>query len=82
METKRFFQFEISINVMGLRPLEIFYFFQCGDRRYTSESDDSILFFRNLKLEIALAIPASNLRKIIYRRQILMHKGPRAERAK
>ena len=24
---------------MGLRPLEIFYFFQCGDRLYTSESD-------------------------------------------
>ena len=23
---------------MGLRPLEIFYFFQCGDRLYTSES--------------------------------------------
>ena len=50
---KGFFQFEITINVlvssfcllfknryvMGLRPLEIFYFFQCGDRIYTSESD-------------------------------------------
>ena len=24
---------------MGLRPLEIFYFFQRGDRLYTSESD-------------------------------------------
>ena len=24
---------------MGLRPLEIFSFFQCGDRLYTSESD-------------------------------------------
>ena len=24
---------------MDLRPLEIFHFFQCGDRLYTSESD-------------------------------------------
>ena len=24
---------------MGLRPLEIFYYFQCRDRLYTSESD-------------------------------------------
>ena len=24
---------------MGLRPLEIFLFFECGDRPYTSESD-------------------------------------------
>ena len=23
---------------MGLQPLEIFYFFKCGDRRYTLES--------------------------------------------
>ena len=46
LETKGLFQFEsiinvfpIQLNVMGLRPLEIFNFFQCGDRLYTSESD-------------------------------------------
>ena len=54
MGTKGFFQFEIILNVlvrpylfplhlntyvMGLRPVEIFKFLQCGDRLYTSESD-------------------------------------------
>ena len=53
METKGFLQFEIFINVLvsffrfiwipvgygSIRPLEIFQFFQCGDRVYTSESD-------------------------------------------
>ena len=35
------FLFPLHLNtyVMGLRPLEIFQFFQCGDRLYTSESD-------------------------------------------
>ena len=48
---QRFFQFEIIINVlassfrfiwipvMGIRPVEIYKFFQCGLRLYTSESD-------------------------------------------
>ena len=33
------FLFHLNTYVMGLWPLEIFKFFQCGDRLYTSESD-------------------------------------------
>ena len=52
METKGFFSilnhpyclsylllFHLNTYVMGLRPLEIFQFFQCGDRLYMSRSD-------------------------------------------
>ena len=53
---------------MGLRPIEFFYFFQCGDRLYTSEFNDSrrqILTYED------------------GRRQILTYEnGPRTERVK
>ena len=33
------FPIHLNTYVMGLRPSEIWFFFQCGDRPYTSESD-------------------------------------------
>ena len=33
------FLIRLNTYVMGLRPLEIYFLLQCGDRLYTSESD-------------------------------------------
>ena len=45
--------FHLNTYVLGLRLLEIFYFFQRGDRIYTSESADvSYLYVRICRRQI------------------------------